>query len=202
MLLGALIQGLASAFLPYRNIVAVLPVILILCYKTASMLLMTYGLIENPRMKPVIPGRTGLILPDEKGMPSTAGESSVCVIVLSSVSHHPLGGLAPGLAEVGHRFDWMVKELSENATQNGYLGYSRYLGSGERTDSNEVMSMVYFENEDYLYQYARSPLHSKAAKWWRETEQKHKHIGILHEVFSCPKKNWEAVYINYNPVGK
>lgn len=42
-------------------------------------------------MEGVIPYRAGIILPTEKGMPETVGESSVCAILLGAISHHPLG---------------------------------------------------------------------------------------------------------------
>ncbi|KAF1841937.1 uncharacterized protein K460DRAFT_319507 [Cucurbitaria berberidis CBS 394.84] len=201
LLLGASIQALASAFLPYRNIVLVLPILLILSYKFTTTLLTLSGILSNPRMESVIPKRTSIVLPDEKRIPNSIGGSTVCAIILGVVSNHPLGMFGPGFKGVGDRFDAMIEELSRDATKHGFLGTSAWLGASERTTSNEYMSIVYFENEGYLHAFAHGPLHSEALRWWRATEKEHGHLGIMHEVFSCPKKSWEGIYINYQPTG-
>ena len=201
LLLGALIQGTATALLPYRNIVMILPVLLVLSYKATTTLLVLLGVLSNPRMNGVIPYRTTAVLPTEKGLPSKPGESSVCAIVLAAVSHHPLGMLAPGFSEVGSRFDAMLEEMSADATRYGFLGASSWINAGDHTTRSENMNILYFENEHHLHAYAHGPMHSKAMSWWRETEKKNRHVGIMHEVFACPKRGWEAIYVNYQPVG-
>ncbi|KAJ4309786.1 hypothetical protein N0V94_008764 [Neodidymelliopsis sp. IMI 364377] len=199
--IGAVIQSTAYALLPYRNIVTILPVVLFLSYKLARTLAITAGLLPNPRMKDVIPNRTTLLFPDEKGVREQAANNTMCAIILAVTSNHPLGALGPGFKEVGDRFDNMCKELGETATQNGFLGYSSWLNAGDNMTSSEFMSILYFENEHYLHDYAHGPMHSEALQWWRETEKKIPHIGIMHEVFACPKKSWEGIYVNYPPVG-
>lgn len=72
LLLGALIQGAASALLPYRNIVLVLPLLLVLGYKISTTVLTLAGVLKNPRMEGVIPYRTSIVLPTEKGLPEHA----------------------------------------------------------------------------------------------------------------------------------
>jgi hypothetical protein len=200
--IGATIQATAYALLPYRNIVIVLPVILFLGYKLAWTACILARLLPNPRMKDVIPYRTALVFPDEKGAQEQAADATVCAIVLGVVSNHPLGMLGPGFKEVGDRFDAMCEEMSNSASQYGFLGYSAWLSAGDNTTSNEYMSIVYFENEHYLHEYAHGPMHSKAMQWWRETEKNIPHVGIMHEVFACPKRSWEGIYVNYPPVGQ
>ena len=96
----------------------------------------------------------------------------------------------------------MLAEMSADASKHGFLGSSAWINATAGTTSNEYMNILYFENEHYLHAYAHGPMHSEAMQWWRETEKKHRHVGIMHEVFACPKKSWEAIYLNYKPVGK
>ena len=197
-----MIQGTATVFLPYRNLTLILPAVLVIGYKIVYAMLMTFGIVPNPRMSNVIPYRTAPIIPSDKGQQTQAGEETVCAIVLGVVSHHPLGMLGPGFKEVGDRFDAMVDEMSAEATKHGFLGASAWVGAAERTTGNEYMSILYFENEHYLHQYAHGPMHTKAMQWWREVEEKIPHVGIMHEVFACPKRSWEGIYLNYHPTGE
>lgn len=200
--IGAAIQASAFALLPYRNIVAVAPVVLFLGYKLVWTACVVSGLVANPRMKDVVPYRTALVFPDDKGAQDRTADATVCAIVLGVVSNHALGMLGPGFKEVGDYFDSMTAEMAREATRHGYLGHSSWLNAADNATSSELMSIVYFENEQYLHDYAHGPLHSKAMQWWRETEKKIPHIGIMHEVFACPKRSWEGIYVNYPPVGK
>jgi len=202
LLLGGLIQGIAHLVLPYRNIVLVLPVVLFLSYKAAYTILVLAGLLPNAQIKDALLYRTVPVYPNEKGSYEKAGDATVCAILLGAISNHPLGMLGSGFKEVGDRFDAMVKEMSADASKYGFLGASTWINSGLRTTSNEVMNILYFENEDYLHAYAHGPMHTKTMEWWHETEAQHKHVGIMHEVFACPKKSWEGVYLNYQPTGK
>lgn len=165
LLLGALIQSAAFAWLPYRNIVLVLPVLLILGFKATSTLLKLTGIIENEYMKNVIPSRTTAVFPNEKGGEEKAGGSTVCAILLAVVSNHPLGMLAPGYKEIGDRFDNMVDELSADATKLGFLGASKWLNAAERTTSSEFMTILYFVDDKALHAFAHGPTHSDATRW-------------------------------------
>lgn len=202
LLLGGLIQGIAHIVLPYRNIVLVLPVVLFLFYKALTTILVLTGIVPNAQMKDALLYRTVPVYPNEKGVYEKAGDTTVCAILLGVVSNHPLGMLGPGFQEVGDRFEAMVKEMSADATKHGFLGSSAWLNASHRTSSNEFMSILYFVDEDALHAYAHGPMHTKTMEWWHETEARHKHVGIMHEVFACPKKSWEGVYLNYHPTGK
>ena len=200
--IGAVMQTAAYALLPYRNIVTVLPVILFLGYKLAYTTCVLTGLVPNRRMKDVVPYRTALVFPDEKGVRDKAADTTVCAIVLGVVSNHPLGMLGSGFKEVGDWFDKMVEQLSDDASRYGYLGHSAWLNACDHATSSEFMTILYFENEHYLHEYAHGPMHSQALQWWREVEKDIPHVGIMHEVFACPKRSWEGIYVNYPPVGK
>lgn len=200
--IGAIIQAAAYTLLPYRNIVTILPVVLFLGYKISYTACVATGLLPNPRMKDVIPYRTGVIYPDEKGVQDKAADTEMCAIILGVVSHHPLGMLGPGFKGVGDRFDAMVEQMSNDATTYGYLGHSAWLNASDSTTSSEFMTILYFQNEHYLHEYAHGPMHTQTMQWWREVEKEIPHVGIMHEVFACPKRSWEGIYVNYPPVGK
>ncbi|OAK97757.1 hypothetical protein IQ06DRAFT_358038 [Phaeosphaeriaceae sp. SRC1lsM3a] len=201
LLIGGLIQGLAHVFLPYRNIVLVLPLILFFTYKLANTALILLGVLPNPNMADVIPYRTAPVFPSSSGLQEKAGAQTICAILVGVVSHHPLGMLGPGFKETGDRFNVFVKEFSANASAYGFLGASSWLNATERTGSNEYAAILYFENEDYLHKFAHSEFHNETLRWWRDNEKNMKHIGIMHEVFACPKNGWEGMYINYHPTG-
>lgn len=200
--IGAVIQATAYAVLPYRNIVTILPVILFLSFKIIQTTCKVVGIVPNPRLKDVIPYRTALLFPDEKGVQEKAADSTVCAIVLGVVCNHPLGMLAPGYKRIGDDFAEMCEQMANDASKYGFLGYSSWLNATDNTTSSEYMSIVYFENEHYLHEYAHGPMHSKAMQWWRQTEKELGHVVIMHEVFACPKRSWEGIYMNYPPVGK
>jgi len=162
---------------------------------------MMTGILPNPYMQEAITYRTAIAYPNEKGVYDKPCDTSVCAILLSAVSNHPLGMLGPGFKEVGDRFDDMVAEMSRDASKHGFLGASHWINASHRTTSNETANILYFENEEYLHAYAHGPMHTQAMQWWHETADKHKHVGIMHEVFACPKRSWEGVYLNYHPTG-
>jgi len=200
LLIGALLQGFVS-LLPYHNITLIFPVVLFLSYKLMRTVAMTLGLISNPYMDGVILGRTVPIYPSEKGAAESPAESSLCAIMLAVRSNHPLGIFGPGYKEVGDYFKGMVAELDKGASSNGYLGSSAWMSCADRAVASEFMSMVYFENEEKLHEFAHGPLHTEATEWWVKTVKQHDHVSIMHEVYAAPRKSWEGIYINYAPTG-
>lgn len=174
---------------------------MLLAYRAIRVLLMTVGLLHNPYMDGVLDGRTVPVYPDEKGSYEKPADAQVCAIMLAVRSNHPLGIFADGFKEVGDYFAKMSKQLDGDPTVHGYLGNSSWLSAADRGVSSEFMSMVYFDTPESLHAFAHGPLHTEAMEWWQRTAQKHKHIGIMHEVYAAPKKSWEGVYINYHPTG-
>ncbi len=188
--------------LPYRNIVTILPVVLFLGFKLTHTVLVFTGVLPNPRMRNVVPGYATVIFPDEKDAQEKASDTTVCAIVLGIVTNHPLGMIEPGYKEIGDQFDDMVSQLADDATRYGYLGHSSWLNASDNDTSSEIMFIIYFENEHYLHEYAHAPMHSETMRWWRNVAKDIPHLGIMHEVFACPKKSWEGIYVNCAPVGK
>ena len=200
LLLGALVQGFLC-LLPYHNIALVAPASLALIGLIARTLLITFGILKNPYADGVIEGRTAALYADETGAYEKPGDQQICVIVLAVRSNHPLGLLADGFKDVGDYFNAMCAELDKDPKTHGFLGNSAWLAAGDRGVSSEFMSIMYFDSPESLHAYAHGPLHTETMEWWHKTEQKHKHIGIMHEVYAAPKNSWEGIYVNYHPTG-
>jgi hypothetical protein len=82
------------------------------------------------------------------------------------------------------------------------MGMSTWLGAGERTTGNELNTISYWRSVDDIHNFALSPLHRKAWNWWNDTLSKHKHVGIMHEIFALPDQEaFEGIYANYAPTG-
>lgn len=82
------------------------------------------------------------------------------------------------------------------------MGMSSWHGSGERASRNEYATISYWRSVEDIHRFAVSPIHKDAWKWWNDTAKKHRHIGIMHEVFALPEHSgWEGIYVNYQPTG-
>ncbi|KAF2158452.1 hypothetical protein M409DRAFT_31031 [Zasmidium cellare ATCC 36951] len=201
LMLGALIQGILS-FLPYPNIALVAPVAMVLLFQITRTALQSFGILKNPRMDGVIPGRTAVVYPNEKdGQQNSPGNKQVCAIILSIRSNHPLGMLAKGFKESGDYFDQMLAELDKDATKYGYLGASGWISAADRGYASEKMGMLYFESAEKVHEYAHGPLHTKAMQWWIQAHKSMPHIGLMHEILEAPKGSWEGIYMNHHPTG-
>lgn len=200
-MLGALVQG-AFSFLPYRNIALVAPVAMFLAFQLTRTTLQCFGVLKNPLMDGVIPGRTAIVYPNERnGQHDQAGNKKICAIILGIRSNHPLGMLAKGYYEAGQYFDEMLAELDKDATKCGYLGASGWISSSDRGYASEKMGILYFESAEKVHEYAHGALHSKSMQWWTQTAKTLPHIGLMHEIIEAPKGSWEGIYLNYHPTG-
>ena len=200
LMLGALLQGLFS-FLPYRNLLLVAPVALILTYKLLTALLQTLGLLHNPWMDGAIDRRTAILYANEHGEYEKPGDAEVCAIMLAARSNHPLGMLGPGFKGVGDRFTEMTKQMDKDPTKYGYLGSSTWINSSDRSAGNEQMVMMYFRSLADCHAYAHGPMHTEAMQWWQRNEKDMKHVGIMHEIYAAPRHASEGIYVNYHPTG-
>lgn len=63
------------------------------------------------------------------------------------------------------------------------------------------MSVLYFRSVEDINRFAHAPLHREVWDWFVELSKTHKHLSIMHEVYSSPKKNWENIFINYHLTG-
>ena len=96
----------------------------------------------------------------------------------------------------------MISQLEKDNTA-GFMGMSTWL-STERSSSNEYATWSYWRSIEDIHNFALSPVHRDAWKWWNNGVAKgqYKQVGIMHEVFEVPKQNgFEGIYINYHPTG-
>ncbi|OKL58719.1 hypothetical protein UA08_06041 [Talaromyces atroroseus] len=202
LLLGASLQALISILLPKTAIYLSTCLFAILAYYLANTMLQVYGVIPNPEMARVIPGKASVQLPDLHGnMPSTEPtKESVVVMFLSSKSNHPLRMLAPGFKEVGDYFQDMMQSLDnpEGREKYGFLGMSSYLGS-QSASSNELLSISYWRNIEGIHAFAESPVHRVAWDYWNQTVKKHPYLLISHEIYRAEGTQHENIYINAPP---
>lgn len=199
LLLGASLQcGLVAAF-GSRLLILGLPV-LVLGARCLESVLQAAGVLKNPYMEGVIPGRTTCHFPDKngsyKGSPSN---QSLAVLLISARSNHPLGMFGPGFRETGEFFGRCIEWLEEDADARGYLGKTQWLNCGDRTTTNELLLIGYFRSVDDIHALAHNAVHRAPWKWWNESKKKLDHITLTHEIFSCDAGNWENIFINSSP---
>lgn len=188
---------------------------------------MTVGLKHDPYMDESIMGRySAQILDKDSNYPDKVGNEQVVVMMLGvrsnqSVTHlspphcsartnltsrSALGMFAPGYKEVGDYFTQMVIDLEKHKTDkengggdNGFLGMSAWNSATDRSSGNEFMTISYWRSVDDIHRFAHAGIHSEAWKWWNKTVKQHPHVGIMHEIYSVPKQQWESIYVNYHP---
>lgn len=157
----------------------------------------------------MIPGRTAPLFPSTDGTLSrtrdTIATKPITVAHFGAQSNHPLGLLAPGYKQVADYFTSMIQALDSSAAGSdryGFLGGTPYLGIGGRGAASEVMAVLYFESAQGLHDFAAfDQLHQEAMRWWKEAVEKGTvaHVGLMHEIFTAGPKQWEGIYLNYEP---
>ena len=63
----------------------------------------------------------------------------------------------------------------------------------------ELMVLSYWRSLDDLHNFAASKLHLEAWSWWERTLKQHDYLGIFHEIYHAGPKNWENIYVNFQP---
>lgn len=192
--LGALAQG--ALFLIFGKI-ALIPVVLLLGYRSADAYLMAEGYIRNRYMDGVIRNKFAAQIPDENGeFSGEPADASIVVFLVGLRNNHPYSILAPGFKDMGTFFAGMQKHLEENAEEYGFLGMSCWASSTQRETQNEMMNVVYFKNYDGLHKFAHGKAHREPWRWYNSMATKIPHLSIWHEAYVVPKGNWEAMYVN------
>ncbi|KAK8859418.1 hypothetical protein PGQ11_010152 [Apiospora arundinis] len=200
--MGAVVQGLLVACLPFRY--AVLPAPALLLCRMAKTLLMSNGFFRNSQAEGVIQGKFTAQVPGPDGaMPTLPSENPICVLILAARSNHPAGIFAPGFREVGNYMETMRATLedSDDGVGHGFLGQTMYLAANERETGNQLMMLSYFRSADDVHAFAHGPIHRKAWEWWTDITQKHPHLSIRHELYMVPAGHWENIAINSHPTG-
>lgn len=85
-MLGSVLQGVASLLLPRRYALA--PAVGLLTFRLLRTSLMCLGLVPNPHMDEVFPGKFTGLIPGRDGSPPKQGsDQEVAVIILASRSN-------------------------------------------------------------------------------------------------------------------
>jgi len=95
----------------------------------------------------------------------------------------------------------VAKELDKRADEFGFLGMTKWVNSGDRTTSSELMQVCYFRNVEGLHKYAHDKLHREGWDWWNKDYAKMPHNSIWHETYMVPKGAWESIYVNSHASG-
>ncbi|KAF2103414.1 hypothetical protein NA57DRAFT_63959 [Rhizodiscina lignyota] len=195
--LGAIVQGLL--FLVLGRVALILPITLV-GWRVLDAFLQAQGLKPNPHMEGVIKNKFSAQFPSEDGQyGNKPANGEVCVLLLGFKSNHPMQMLAPGFKETGDHFNNMMVELQAHKEENGLLGTTSWIGLGERTTANEVMTTFYFRSLEDVHNFANGKVHRDGWNWWNKNVHKHPHLTIWHEVFRATSGNWESIYVNSPP---
>lgn len=199
LLMGASLQcGLIACFGAKVWTIG-LPV-LVLGLRCIQTILQATGVLKNPYIYGVIPGRTTCHFPGKEGAYEGAPSNRpLAVLLISARSNHPMGILGPGSKEAGDFFEDCVKWLEEDADGRGFMSMTRWLNAGDRTTSNELLAIGYFRSVEDIHALAHHAVHRGPWKWWNESEKKLDHVSLTHEIFSCDAGNWETIYLNSKP---
>ncbi|OAP65601.1 hypothetical protein AYL99_01573 [Fonsecaea erecta] len=204
LLMGGAIQILLSFIFPRSY--AAFPVLLFLAWNIIDAFLMHFGLKKNIWAEGVIDGKWSVAYPSEgekevvHGNPGENGPGAV--MILGARCNSPLGLFAEGYKEVADWFEVMLRQLEDSREETGFMGMSIWLNAGERSTGNELATISYWRSIEDIHKFSLSPIHRQAWNWWNDTVSKHKHIGIMHEIFALPERQgWEGIYVNYHPTG-
>jgi len=135
IVLGSVLQGVASILLPRRYALA--PAVSLLAFRLLRTGLMCLGLVPNPHMDEVFLGKFTSLIPSRDGSPPKHGsDQEVAVMILATRSNQcvaprtpkqfhstknssPLGIFAPGYKELSTLFGKLLAELHKNAEATG-----------------------------------------------------------------------------------
>ena len=131
----------------------------------------------------------------------------------------PNGRFAPGFIEFGNLFRQMWQDAAKNREKwgcmsirlerNGMewicwclsdLGKSSTLLATDLDCGNTMIWLSYWKDIDHLRGFAHGDAHRAGWDWFNAFKG-HPHIGIMHEIYSTPKGNWENIYHNFRPFG-
>ncbi|KAF9776860.1 hypothetical protein IL306_004889 [Fusarium sp. DS 682] len=196
IVVGSLIQLALCVALPLRW--AVVPPLAVLLNSIVTTSIQLCSTKPNEHNKNVVRGRATAQLPFSTGsFGPTPGASPVVVFHLGIQANHPLGVAAPGMEQVSKYFMAMHKELTSHRDEYGMLSSSTWRGD-EKSSNNTLLLIYYFRDIESLHRFAHDEVHRKA--WDYMNKSKLEHVGIFHETFNVPAREYENVYVNCRPV--
>ncbi|KAJ6781907.1 hypothetical protein PWT90_09876 [Aphanocladium album] len=196
LVVGSVAQCVLSLTLPPRW--AVVPLFSYLAISAVAFLVNSSAASKpGPLPRDVVPGRAAAQLPRADGsFHATPAEDQVVVFHIGAQFNHPLGRLCPGGKETGERFDRMVADLRRRRDELGVLSVSDWQST--TGGSFATNTIIYFKNIESLHDFAHEPMHREAWDWF--SAKRFPHLGVYHETFLVPRKNYECVYLNCKPL--
>lgn len=206
LLVGAVVQGSFMALVP-RN-VALLPAVLFLLYRITKAYLTANGFLHNLVQDEIVHGRQTWQIPSADGSVAKSGSrETIVVLVLGATITHPMGRFAPGNEQIGQYFGKMWEDAAINRDKYGFLGNTPMMvteddGSRQDVKGINMTWLSYWKTLEGLHKFTRAEAHMKGQLWWeRGAQEKHPHLGVMHEVYEVPAGHWENVFHNYRPFG-
>lgn len=183
-------------FLAFGSRVLILPAVW-LGVRAVDIFLMANGLKHKSYMNGVIPKKTATAFPDAAGnYGNKPADSEICVFILGTRCNHPLGALAPGMAQIRAMFPNMNADLAEHREEYGFLTSTAWLSADQSQSGSELMNVLYFKNVEGLHKFAAAPIHRDGWNWFNKHTKAFPHLSIWHETYQVPKGSWESIYIN------
>lgn len=204
LLLGATLQALAVYLFSAGHYVLLISTVLLLV-KVINIVLQAQGITKNPYLEGAIPGRTTALLPDvdidaganpNSAITAASSRKIVC-FHLGAKSNHPYGYLAPQFRKVGEYLGKMISAM-DAAQVPGFLGQTTF----NRTDvrgAPEAVLISYWDSIESLWAFAHSEVHKEGWTWWEKHVKESGYVALHHEVFEADAKNWENIYVNFQP---
>ncbi|KAF4443864.1 hypothetical protein F53441_11323 [Fusarium austroafricanum] len=194
--IASFVQLVLCAVLPLHW--AIVPPTAILLNSIITTFIQLRSSRPNEYNERVVPGRVTAQLPLSFGaFSSKHGANSVVVFHLGIQANHPLGLAAPGMEQISKYFMAMQNDLSSRREEHGMLSSSTWRGD-EKSSNNTLLLIYYFRDVESLHRFAHDDVHRKA--WDYINKSKLEHIGIFHETFNVPEREYENVYVNCHPV--
>ncbi|KAH6987638.1 hypothetical protein BKA56DRAFT_478868 [Ilyonectria sp. MPI-CAGE-AT-0026] len=200
ILIGAIMQIPLCAILPIRY--AIIPALALLLSSIITTISQARKPESNNFMNHIVTGRSSAQVPSTSTaslgrFSSQPAEAPIVVFNIGSQFNHPLGILAPGVKDLGERFLALKRDLLNRREEFGLLGVSSFIGN-EQASNNTSMLTCFFRDVESLHRFAHEPMHREVVGWF--DSKKYPHIGVYHETFCVPAKNYETVYLNCRPV--
>jgi len=138
------------------------------------------------------------LVPDEKtGDLVEPASKKITVVHLGAKANHPFGYFSPHFRTMGDWIQIMNKAMDEGKVP-GFLGQTTFHRLDER-GAPELVQLSYWESIEDLWTFAHSGTHRETWQWWERIVKENNYIGINHEIFQADAKNWENVYLNFQP---
>ncbi|KAJ9652785.1 hypothetical protein H2198_007967 [Neophaeococcomyces mojaviensis] len=197
LLVGATLQALAVYLFSNGHYVLLISTMLLLA-RIGKTVLQAKGVLANPYLQDVIPYRTTALIPDEStGEFTESSSKKIAILHLGAKANHPFGYFAPQFKAVGDWIGIMNKEMDDGKVK-GFLGQTTFHRLDER-GAPEIILISYWESIEDLWAFAHSGTHREVWQWWEKTIKENGYVGINHEIFQADVKNWENIYVNFQP---